>query len=357
MTIEYLKTIVSDLKAGVNSQSVSLRQIFASHPIDKLEAYIHQDGFKAVGEFRDIIEDIYSNTESIEKEFRLNYLKRLMIQSREFYSENSVERTKRFFNEIEIDLLDNALIHNDIDMVCFIIKQRGSVSTSASNVFSFIKPTQNEMYKSIISLLSEMLPSNTNGELIKSSTRALSFGFNKWVYTDEFPERLDYLCNNIPDIALKIDIKGLLISATSVFKPNCVAACLKYVNNTHDYFFTESVSLIWIGNINNTLKYDDVKQTIDILDDHFKYANDKKRNENFARIFDALALSEKHHEINLKIHEHPLLKNENIYRLLNSNTKELHQSIAISLALNHIASESNDLTCMADEMQFTTLSL
>jgi hypothetical protein len=340
---------------NANPSEPELGTIFNSLSVADVELLLSRNRDEETQLLIKSIINTYGGDDDMAREVNFNYFRRFLCRLDTFCNANEdAFKTKSIYGLIARRTLALAIENNDCDLTSFLIILRGSMTTSLSNSYLLIKPSQHNIFCAITDSLSKSYLSGNENFLFRNITVDVQNAFEKWVNTPEFTERADYFVKTFPFMAVKLDFSKLAKLSIVNFNPNSLNTSLKYCyDKTHDAVLPSSYNTLALNS--SAIQPDDVTNTISLITDRFSHTD--KLLESMALVFDAFAGCNNHGTINRALSSHELANNNSLYNALHDSTKELYLSFRLSETLDEAISEGIEYNDHHDELSFDNYTM
>ncbi|WP_282679595.1 hypothetical protein [Shewanella xiamenensis] len=261
--------------------SYSLTKELNKYTDDELEDLAQKQSFNFYTQLPAALKEVYSESDLLIKERKINLLKSFIIEGNNHKNCNSsTSFTNKIFVRVTQESLELAVENNDSNLAISIIKASGSTNTNASNIFQLIKPHQTAFFKDVMASINEKngLATLLPNSFIKETIGNLHYAMKKWVFTDQYPERLDIFAKSFPASLTTNRVNIYLNTSINACDPVNVLASLKYIPSNKDNI--DKIDCNFISNklSNSAINGNDAKKVFLHLRDHFSPPNDEPSN-------------------------------------------------------------------------------
>ena len=303
-----------------------------SQSIYDLEQYFHINSNLFVSTIVESLNNNYSLHELRQRELNFYHFKSLILNLDSVCKYNpTAEKTASMLTDLCSKSLKIAIIKNDCSLSAFLIGLSGSIKINDTNAYALIKSGQNDLFRSITNSLKIAHWRSDSRVPVKlyNIAKELQCSFEDWVLTPDFKTRLDYICKNLPDIAIALKMEHFISASLNTFNFDNFNATLKYCSLGDWSILPSRLDIPLLES--TPIVVNDVLKTIETISDFFGPSPevDKK----LAVIFNAFAESSKHDLVNSSLSTHGLLNNESFKSQLSDETKAVYLSIGISTTL------------------------
>lgn len=270
------------------------------------------------------------------------------------YIENK-QFIKDLYLRVSFNVFEKALQNKNDELIKLIINLRKSVSTSSSNAFQFLMPTDLELLQSILETIESCYTDFDTEALIHQ----VQFVLERHLLEPQFKDWISLFNKHIPEVIFSVDYTNLISRSISSFKPESINSILPFIKNDNLCSLNFSNSFR-ISKLPDDLTPDAVLDILQILSKVYTEKNVINQTNsliNLSLIFNACSNSS---DFSILTHmaSHPLFNTLLTNNLISDEAKAVYLSINLADSLEEsIAHGLNYNNETHYEVEHSTLSL